>query len=87
MSSRSISLTDSLYGYLLEVSLREPDLLLRLREETAAMPMARMQVSPEQGQFLQLLVRPSARVAASRSVRSPAIRASRSHWRCRATGG
>jgi predicted O-methyltransferase YrrM len=57
MSSRSISLTDSLYGYLLEVSLREPDLLLRLREETAADPMARMQISPEQGQFMALLVR------------------------------
>jgi caffeoyl-CoA O-methyltransferase len=57
MSSHSISLTDSLYGYLLEVSLREPGLLLRLREETAADPMARMQISPEQGQFMALLVR------------------------------
>ena len=57
MSNRSISLTDSLYGYMLEVSLREPELLLRLREETAADPMARMQISPEQGQFMSLLVR------------------------------
>ena len=57
MSSRSILLTDSLYGYLLDVSLRETDLLLRLREETAADPMARMQISPEQGQFMALLVR------------------------------
>ena len=45
------------YDYLLAVSLREPDLLLRLREETAADPMARMQISPEQGQFMALLVR------------------------------
>jgi predicted O-methyltransferase YrrM len=57
MSNRSISLTDSLYEYLLSVSLREPQLLLDLREETAAMPSARMQISPEQGQFMALLTR------------------------------
>src|SRR5512140_1969831 len=57
MSNRSILLTDSLYDYLLSVSLREPRLLLELREETAAMPAARMQISPEQGQFMALLVR------------------------------
>jgi len=38
MSNRSISLTDSLYEYLLAVSLREPDLLRQLRQETAADP-------------------------------------------------
>ena len=57
MSRRSIELTDSLYEYLLSVSLREPRLLLELREETAAMPSAGMQISPEQGQFMALLVR------------------------------
>jgi len=57
MSNRSISLTDSLYEYLLAVSLREPELLRQLREETAADPMARMQISPEQGQFMGLLAR------------------------------
>ena len=57
MTNRSISLTDSLYEYLLSVSLREPDLLRRLREETAALPNARMQIAPEQGQFMALLVR------------------------------
>jgi caffeoyl-CoA O-methyltransferase len=57
MSNRTISLTDSLYDYLLSVSLREPQLLLDLREETAAMPSARMQISPEQGQFMALLVK------------------------------
>jgi len=57
MSRRSISLTDSLYDYLLSVSLREPDLLRQLREETAADPAARMQISPEQGQFMALLAR------------------------------
>jgi predicted O-methyltransferase YrrM len=55
MSNRSISLTDSLYEYLLAVSLREPDLLRQLRQETATDPMARMQISPEQGQFMGLL--------------------------------
>ena len=57
MTNRSISLTDSLYEYLLSVSLREPDMLRRLRQETAALPDARMQIAPEQGQFMALLVR------------------------------
>jgi predicted O-methyltransferase YrrM len=57
MSNRSISLTDALYQYLLDVSLRESDLQRRLREETATQPMARMQISPEQGQFMALLVK------------------------------
>lgn len=57
MTNKSISLTDSLYEYLLAVSLREPGLLCRLREETAAYPNARMQIAPEQGQFMALLVR------------------------------
>jgi predicted O-methyltransferase YrrM len=57
MANRSISLTDSLYDYLREVSLREPEVLRRLREETAADPHARMQISPEQGQFMGLLAR------------------------------
>jgi len=57
MSNRSISLTDALYEYLLSVSLREPQLLLDLREETAALPGAGMQISPEQGQFMALLAR------------------------------
>lgn len=57
MSNRSISLTESLYDYLIAVSLREPRLLLDLREETAALPNASMQIAPEQGQFMALLVR------------------------------
>ena len=55
MSNRTIDLTDSLYDYLLSVSLRETDLQRRLREETATLSMARMQISPEQGQFMALL--------------------------------
>ena len=57
MSSKTFTLSNELYDYLLEVSLREPDLLRRLREETAKDEMARMQISPEQGQFMSLLVR------------------------------
>lgn len=57
MSNRTISMTDSLYEYLLQVSLREPPLLQRLRAETAKHPKHGMQISPEQGQFMRLLVR------------------------------
>ena len=55
MSRQSLTLSDALYDYLLEVSLREPPLLARLREETAALPRSGMQISPEQGQFMALL--------------------------------
>ena len=55
MSSRTIPMTDRLYDYLLKVSLREPPLLAALRAETAKLPMAGMQISPEQGQFMALL--------------------------------
>jgi len=57
MSRRSTPLTDALYDYLLSVSLREPDVLRRLREETAADAAARMQIAPEQGQFMALVAR------------------------------
>jgi len=57
MTNRSISLTDSLYDYLLSISLREPEPLRRLRAETEAYPNARMQIAPEQGQFMALLAR------------------------------
>ncbi|HWC06588.1 MAG TPA: SAM-dependent methyltransferase, partial [Gemmatimonadota bacterium] len=36
MTRRTIQLTDRLYDYLLSVSLREPDVLARLRAETAS---------------------------------------------------
>jgi len=56
MTRRSLDLTDELYDYLLEISLREPPVMTRLRAETAAMPRAGMQIAPEQGQFMGLLV-------------------------------
>ena len=49
-------LPQRVYDYLLSVSLREPDILRRLREETAVMPRATMQVPPEHGQFMAFLV-------------------------------
>ncbi len=57
MSNRSLGLDDALYQYLLDASLREPPLLAELRRETAAHPLARMQIAPEQGQFMQLLLK------------------------------
>ena len=56
MTRRTNHLGDDLYRYLLDVSLREPDVLRRLREETAALPDSNMQIGPEQGQFMSLLV-------------------------------
>ena len=42
--------------YILKTSVREPELLVRLREETPTHPDARVQVPPKHGQLLQLLV-------------------------------
>jgi len=57
MSNQSIGLPDELHEYLLSVSLREPDVMQRLRTETAEHPRSEMQIAPEQGQFLRFLVR------------------------------
>lgn len=57
MSNRTLPLDDRLYDYLLRHSLREPEALARLRAETAAHPQVNMQIAPEQGQFMQMLVR------------------------------
>src|SRR5690606_36132674 len=56
MSNTTLNLTDDLYQYLLDVSLRESEIQKALREETAKMPERNMQISPEQGQFMRLLV-------------------------------
>jgi caffeoyl-CoA O-methyltransferase len=57
VTRQSIALTPALHDYMLQVSLREPAVLRRLREETAEHPNAGMQVAPEQGQFMAMLVR------------------------------
>ena len=56
MSNKYLPLNDQIYDYLQAVSLREHGALRRLRRETARMPSAQMQISPEQGQFMALLV-------------------------------
>lgn len=54
---KSLGLSEALYQYLLSVSLREPEVLYQLRQETAQHPAAVMQITPEQGQFLAFLVK------------------------------
>jgi predicted O-methyltransferase YrrM len=56
MAPADLPVTPDLAEYIRDVSLREPDVLRRLREETASHPMVSMQISPEQGQFMALLV-------------------------------
>jgi predicted O-methyltransferase YrrM len=56
MSNQSIGLSDPLYQYLLANSVREPEILAQLRAETAEHPLMNMQISPEQGQLMGLLV-------------------------------
>jgi len=57
LSNRTLPLDDRLYDYLLRKSLREPAALAALRAETASHPRVNMQIAPEQGQFMQMLVR------------------------------
>ena len=57
MSIRTLGLGENLREYLLSVSLREPEILTLLRQETSLHQMGIMQISPEQGQFMALLVK------------------------------
>lgn len=57
MSYDSISVGRALGDYLNSVSLREPDILRELREETCRLAGRSMQIAPEQGQLMALLVR------------------------------
>ena len=50
-----LTYTPELVAYYRSVTLREPDILRRLRDETLRLPNAQMQISPEQGQFFRLL--------------------------------
>ena len=56
MTLRTNHLSEELYAYLLDVSLRESPVMRRLREETASLEQARMQIGPDQAQFMALLV-------------------------------
>ena len=57
MSTSSLSLDDALYQYLLDVSLREHPVLAELREANRDHAKSFMQVSPENGQFLGMLIK------------------------------
>jgi caffeoyl-CoA O-methyltransferase len=57
VTKKTLALTEDLHRYLVEVSVREPPILGRLRQETAPQRWAQMQVAPEQGQFMALLAR------------------------------
>lgn len=56
MTGRTNHLPDALYTYMVEHSVRESDVLRRLRAETATLESSNMQIGPEQGQFMALLV-------------------------------
>ena len=57
MSTATIMLDKKLREYLLNVSVKEPEILRELREETAQMEYSAMQISPEQGAFMSFLVK------------------------------
>lgn len=56
MSDVTLNLTPLVYEYLQKTSLREPEILVQLRQQTHKMSMSQMQISPEQGQFMRLLM-------------------------------
>jgi len=57
MTIKSIGLSEPLYHYLLGAGVREPEILAELRRETADHPRISMQVSPDQGAFMAMLIR------------------------------
>ena len=56
MANRTLNLNDDLVAYVRRHGVREHPALARLREDTAQLPMAQMQIAPEQGAFMALLV-------------------------------
>jgi caffeoyl-CoA O-methyltransferase len=56
MATGDLTIDDELLDYIRRVTLREPEILRRLREETSSHPYATMQISSEQGQFMALLI-------------------------------
>jgi caffeoyl-CoA O-methyltransferase len=57
MSNQTLQLDDNLYQYLLSVSLRDSDIQQTLREETGLLEIGVMQISPDQAQFMAMLVK------------------------------
>ena len=56
MSNRTIEVTERIWEYLVRETVHEPGVLARLRQETLALPTAQMQIAPEQGRFMALLI-------------------------------
>lgn len=56
MANQTLNLDDRLLQYVRAVSVHEPEVLQQLRQETAQHPMGQMQIAPEQGQLMALLV-------------------------------
>ncbi|MBE9561216.1 MAG: class I SAM-dependent methyltransferase [Proteobacteria bacterium] len=57
MSNRTLSIDDRIYDYLCDVTVNEPEILRQLRTETAQLEYSVMQIAPEQGQFMSLLIK------------------------------
>jgi caffeoyl-CoA O-methyltransferase len=57
MTLRTVTVDDTLFRYLLDTTLREHPALAALRETTRTHPRAGMQISPDQGQLMSLLVK------------------------------
>jgi caffeoyl-CoA O-methyltransferase len=57
MTIQTLNLTPQLYEYLLSVSVKEAPILKEIRDKSATHPLGKMQIAPEQAQFLQLLIK------------------------------
>ena len=57
MSNRTLAISESIYQYLCDHSLREDPILKELRDHTYDMEERAMQIAPEQGQFMQMLIK------------------------------
>lgn len=57
MNKRSLNLTDELYQYMLDSSLREPEIAKRLREDTKKMLVSALQSPPEETQYIVLMTK------------------------------
>jgi len=56
MASRTLAMNERIHEYLLDATMKEPKALQALRRATEPMAMAGMQISPEQGRFMALLI-------------------------------
>lgn len=57
MPNKTVPMTDSLYDYAVATWVKEPPILAELREETAPMERAGMQISPDQGRLMNVLTK------------------------------